>query len=223
MSHIPFIDTNTFDVIYRDYQPSDSEQAIALESESSQHPTLFGLVRSGTIFGEEYDIKCKKFNESVIIVAEAIDKEDNTKRRICGCACAGLKEIYYNQEKVKAGVVFALRVSEKFQKQGIGQKLTNLLEETAIKKGCEFLYLSVNGSNAKAIGLYKKCGYDVMSKRRLQRFSIKRTPIEDRNNQKTITTGNLKHNLVFDKLDEDQSRTYYNDFYKGKDLALGKC
>jgi len=218
----PFLqfDSQEFEIIYREYQDADSENVIALEQEASQVPRLGGLLDGGTIFNSVYDVKCKKFTDHVIIIAEAIDKNNPTIKRICGCACIGIKDIYFNKQKVKAGVLFDLRVSDKFQKRGIGTRLTTLLEETARNKGCQFLYLSVNGDNKKAISLYEKTGYNVISQRIIHRIGITKGSIEDRENTKTINHHGISQEFEFKKLEPEQVKEYYNKFYKNEDLAL---
>ncbi len=222
MTNQPLLKFNSkdFRIVYRAYEPADSEQAIALEEEASQHFNLFGLVGGGSIFGGDYDTKCRKFPDHVILLAEAIDNEMPEMKRVCACACLGIKEMYFNQRVVKAGILFDLRVSDKFQKRGIGSKLTNMLEEAARNKGCEFFYLSVNARNNKAISLYNKTGYDIISERTIHTQMIQKQSIEDRNNMKVVKINGDLHKLNFHKLTPDQAREHYQRFYKNKDLAV---
>jgi len=213
-------DSKDFKIIYRSYEPADSEQAISLEEEASQHFNLFGMLSGGSIFGGDYDTKCRKFPDHIILLAEAIDNEVPEMKRICACACLGIKDIYFNGKIVKAGILFDLRVSDKFQRRGIGAKLTSMLEETARNKGCEFFYLSVNGRNKKAISLYQKTGYDVISERTIHTKILPKEPIEDRNNMKVVKVNGDMHKYNFQKLSPDQAREHYNNFYKNQDLAV---
>jgi ribosomal protein S18 acetylase RimI-like enzyme len=222
MAQPAFVSTD-YDIIYREYQPEDSEQCIALENESHQHPTFYGMMHDGTIFGNDFDNKCRRYTEYVIVLGEAIHKQDPKKKIICACACLGLKNMYFNQQEVKSGFLFDLRVSDKFQKRGIGTKITNLLEEKAKAKECKFFYLSVNGSNKKAISLYEKTGYSMISERRITRQIIKRRPIEDRRNTKTVKLDSGKtYDLKFQRLDDDMDKVHehYNKFYTNQDLAI---
>ena len=57
-------------------------------------------------------------------------------------------------------------VREKFRRKGIADKLLSVGEEKAKTENCAFISLEVRVSNAKAIALYKKRGYNEVGERK---------------------------------------------------------
>jgi len=207
-------------ITYRLYTPSDDVPLIALEKEASQGNKYVRLIADfSTIHREPFDSKCKLFPDHIIVVAEA-QRPNSAQKDLCGCACLGIKEIYFNQKKVKAGVLFDLRVSERYQRKGIGATICELIEKLAAEKGCEFIYLSVNNNNNKAIFLYTKLGYSVISHRRMgfmttppQSHDLIPSEVEIEHNGRPVK-------LKFERLTREEALDSYNKFYLNQDLAL---
>ena len=57
--------------------------------------------------------------------------------------------------------VHNLQVRKDFQRQGIGRKMMEYVEDHAKKLGKKIITLGVDGNNSRAITLYKKRGYKV--------------------------------------------------------------
>jgi hypothetical protein len=111
-------DFNDLTIIYRHFRAIDGPALIRLVDEASQHFTFMGLVKAGTIHRESFDMKSRCFKDHVILVAEAIPKNGSKQAEICGGVCLGIKEMYFSGEVRKAGVLFDLRVSERYQRRG---------------------------------------------------------------------------------------------------------
>ena len=73
--------------------------------------------------------------------------------------CVGVKDVTIHGVELRAAWLFDLRVDEDYQRNGIGGTLQDMAETAAAKDGAALMFLSVNGDNTKAQGLYKKCGY----------------------------------------------------------------
>lgn len=57
-------------------------------------------------------------------------------------------------------------VAKKAQRQGLGKRMLEYMEEKAIEQGCETLSLEVRISNLPAIALYKKMGFETINIRK---------------------------------------------------------
>ncbi len=64
------------------------------------------------------------------------------------------------------GYINNIAVSKKFRRQGIAEKLLTVLAKKAERQKLAFLSLEVRESNAAAIKLYEKCGYENMGVRK---------------------------------------------------------
>jgi N-terminal acetyltransferase B complex catalytic subunit len=58
------------------------------------------------------------------------------------------------------GHVTAVSIAPEFRRMGVAARLMNLLELTSDKLNCFFVDLFVRESNAHAIGLYQRLGYE---------------------------------------------------------------
>jgi len=60
-----------------------------------------------------------------------------------------------------------IAVDKNYQRQGIGSRLMQIIEQSAQERGCSSVYLEVRPSNTAAISMYKKLGYSVLLRRAL--------------------------------------------------------
>lgn len=96
---------------YRFLKPEDSKAVIDLEEEASQGRFKIPFLRVGTIHRQPFGEKMKVFKDGFVLVAEA---EVKGVMDICACICVGIKDIFFQGRIVKAGVIFDLRVSERY-------------------------------------------------------------------------------------------------------------
>ena len=73
------------------------------------------------------------------------------------------------------GYIGSVAVGEKSRRRGTARALMTALAERAKEKNLAFLTLEVRESNAPARGLYEKCGYEIVGKRK----NYYEKPIED--------------------------------------------
>ena len=59
-----------------------------------------------------------------------------------------------------------MAVSPQFRRQGIAEALIKNLMDVTLSEGAEFLTLEVRKSNADAIGLYSKMGFETVGERK---------------------------------------------------------
>ncbi len=90
---------------------------------------------------------------SVAMIAGA-----GTPRQIGGFALA--------QAAADEAEILSIGVIPGWQRQGVGSKLLQGVKRAAIKSGAKRLYLEVAQSNAAAIALYKKAGFDETGRRK---------------------------------------------------------
>lgn len=76
------------------------------------------------------------------------------------CAFAGL---WFNIDEAH---VMNIAVRKGFRKNGLGLEFMNFLIDTAMKKGKECITLEVRADNVPAIGLYKKCLFEEVGRRK---------------------------------------------------------
>jgi hypothetical protein len=207
-------------VRYRYYSPRDSPAVIALGDEASKSNKLFGLYCTGPIYRDTFEIKAKNFTDSTIIVAETNSKCDKASFSISGVACVGIKDMYFSGELCKAGMLYGLRVGIHYQGKGIGNTLCDLIEQVSISRGVEFLYLCVKTKNIKAVSLYTKLGYEIISKRRVLPFELPAQKNEIAPSRKIIFNNGREVELLFERLTREETIKYYTSFYKGQDLSL---
>ena len=152
----------------RSYRDGDSDSCKALEAKASQHqriPLLSDLFKAHIKHLADFDSKSKLFDDDdgsqhEIVVAEM-------HGRVVGVVCVGVKPIFLRGVETLAGYLFDLRVDEAYQRNRIGSKLSAEVERRCVARGVKVMYLTVNGSNAKALQLYDKLGWKLGSRRRL--------------------------------------------------------
>ncbi len=64
------------------------------------------------------------------------------------------------------GQIMNIAVGPNFRGLGIGKGLMQKLEDCAITRDCEIISLEVAENNQSAIGLYEKCGYTEIGRRK---------------------------------------------------------
>ena len=77
--------------------------------------------------------------------------------QVCGYACLF---VLFEEAEVQN-----IAVDIPFRKQGYGDKLLAFLHDFAKEQGAEISFLEVRVSNAAAIGLYRKHGYEIYGER----------------------------------------------------------
>lgn len=81
-----------------------------------------------------------------------------TPRQIGGFALA--------QVAADEAEILSIGVIPSWQRQGVGSKLIQGVKRAAAKSGAKRLYLEVAQSNAAALALYKKAGFDEAGRRK---------------------------------------------------------
>ena len=77
--------------------------------------------------------------------------------KVVGYACV---RIMYEEAQI-----CNIAVLPDFRRQGIATRLVEQLADFCVDAGCERSELEVNTENEPAIGLYKKCGYEIAGTR----------------------------------------------------------
>lgn len=72
----------------------------------------------------------------------------------------GLLAVYLNQPASGVGFVSSVSVCEEHAGQGIGRLLLEQCKQTAARRGFSSLKLEVNSLDARAVGFYKRCGFE---------------------------------------------------------------
>ncbi len=75
----------------------------------------------------------------------------------CPAACGAFKR--YDTEASELKRIF---VAKEYRGRGLSKTIVARLEESAIKEGFEYALLETGIRQQEAIGLYKKCGYEVI-------------------------------------------------------------
>ena len=63
------------------------------------------------------------------------------------------------------GQISNIAVLPSFRGRGIGKMLLDALFELCLKLGCQKITLELRKSNTSALGLYKKCGFEIVGSR----------------------------------------------------------
>ena len=147
----------------RSYEPSDDEACRLLEVTASQFQHLGGLIKAAIKHHGAFDAKAYQFVDHVLIVCV----DDAQQGAVCGVIVVAIKQAWVHGKVRRCGFVFDLRVDERWQRRGIGEALAREAELRSAQAGVDYLYLSVNRSNAKALRLYQRLGWSVASARRL--------------------------------------------------------
>ncbi len=100
----------------------------------------------------------------------------NSFARFYVALCDGQVAGYMGAHNVVGEVYITnVAVSPQFRRQGIGEALIKNLINVTFSEGAEFITLEVRKSNAGAIGLYSKMGFEVVGERK----SFYENPRED--------------------------------------------
>lgn len=151
------------DVIVRDCRPEDDAAINELEKRASQHrkiPIIKYLFKASIKHITRFNAKATQFDSHHIVCLE-----DTSNDKLCGVVVCGCKTVWFQGKLRKCAYIFDLRVDEDYQGRGLGTLISKEVEARCIKDGIEFLYLTVNGDNAKAKALYKKLGFVIASRR----------------------------------------------------------
>lgn len=153
---------------FRNAIASDSDQLSDMES------TVFYLDKVNTNFEKELDKENKKI--FVCTFVNIITKPTNFIKKIFRFLEIKKEKIFTEQEVIIGYVkiwkimedthIEQLGVLEKFQRQGIGEKLLRLSINHAIQLGSNKMILECRKSNISAINLYKKYQFNITSVRK---------------------------------------------------------
>jgi GNAT superfamily N-acetyltransferase len=153
----------------REYAPPDSDACKRLEVVASQFQVLGGLIKSAMTHHGPFDAKARQFEQCLILVVI-----DETCAAMGGGGVVGVIAVAVKRAHVfgamrNIGFVFDLRVDQTHQRRGIAHALSMRAEAAVAQPpySCEYLYLSVNGTNYKAKGLYASMGWSFCSGRKL--------------------------------------------------------
>eukprot|EP01060_Flectonema_neradi_P021544 TRINITY_DN2925_c4_g1_i1.p1 TRINITY_DN2925_c4_g1~~TRINITY_DN2925_c4_g1_i1.p1 ORF type:complete len:432 (+),score=42.68 TRINITY_DN2925_c4_g1_i1:63-1298(+) len=146
--------------ILRRYEPQDDNHCKDLERTGSMSGNRL-FFAGNFIHKQSFVCKASQYGEYEVLVIE--DQSDST---IAGAICVSFKSVYLNNKIVKLGYMFDLRITSKHQLKGFG----TVLSTAAIKLSWEahdadYLYLTVNTDNKRAINLYKKLQFNLISHR----------------------------------------------------------
>ena len=148
----------------RDFDAAKDDAACKeLEVTASQFQALGGSIKAAIVHHGGFDAKPRQFADHLLLVVV----DEANKGAVCGVVCVGIKRAYVHGALQLCGMVFDLRVSEQYQRRGIGAALTTAAEERAAQRGVTFFYLSVNNDNRKARALYASQGWNKASGRAL--------------------------------------------------------
>lgn len=126
------------DIIYRPVRPGEETAAAALEKECLSTPWSEAQIKSMP----ENSCYIGAFSDDVL----------------CGTA-----SVYWVAGE---GQVMNVAVSPSCRRRGIGLGLMEELKKVAVKNRCGNITLEVAEDNLSAIGLYEKCGYTALGKRK---------------------------------------------------------
>ena len=91
----------------------------------------------------------------------------NEQAHFLTAACDGEVVGYIGvQEICGEGYITNVAVFPAYRRQGIAEKLIHSAIDGAKKRNCSFLSLEVRKSNAAAISLYNKCGFQTVGERK---------------------------------------------------------
>ena len=116
---------------------------------------------------QDFDTKAKQFDNNVVLVAE-LDVGTDADKMLVGVVCVGVKDVHLGQQEkrvrmyllasrrsiylkghlllsidtYKAGYLFDLRIHERYQRLGIGKRLSLQAEEECKEVGRKSSYLS---------------------------------------------------------------------------------
>ena len=91
----------------------------------------------------------------------------NSFARFYVALCDGQVAGYMGAHNVVGEVYITnVAVSPQFRRQGIAEALIKNLMDVTLSEGAEFLTLEVRKSNADAIGLYSKMGFETVGERK---------------------------------------------------------
>ena len=148
-------------LVLRDFNPATDDIACKqLEVTASQFQGFNGLIKAAIVHHGGFNAKPSQFEKHLLLVV--VDKEV-----VCGVVAVAIKRVFVHGAVQPCGFVFDLRVSEQYQRRGIGAALTSEAEARAEKMGVTYLYLSVNNENKKARALYATQGWNKASSRAL--------------------------------------------------------
>jgi len=151
--------------IIRDYRETDDAACKHLETRARQgrettNPITKYLFKGSFSHPTTFCAKSKQFPAWRILVVE-----DTTKSYVCAVVCVTVKTVFWEGTERKVAYLFDLRVDENYQRNGLGQKLCERVQQWCTDQGAAQIYLSVNSDNKKALALYAKLGYTQMSVR----------------------------------------------------------
>ena len=147
----------------RDFEPHLHDSACKeLEVTASQFQGFGGLIKAAIVHYHLFDAKPRQYSKHVLLVVV-----DTSTQGVVGVVAIGIKDLYVHGNVWRCGWVFDLRVSEAYQRRGIGAALTSAAEERASRLGVSYVYLSVNNDNRKARALYTAQGWTLASRRAL--------------------------------------------------------
>ena len=142
----------------REYTPADDAACKQLEVSASQFTVCGGLIKAAIVHKAAFDAKARQFPACVLLVA-VVDSA------VVGVVAVAITRAWAHDAFGTVGYVFDLRVDGRYQRHGIGRSLSLAAEEHAARAGVEYMYLSANLSNAKALRLYSRLGWSAASKR----------------------------------------------------------
>lgn len=198
----------------RDYVDSDDEACKQLELLASQFQAYRGLVKMTIIHHQAFDAKASLFPAKLVLVCV----DDTCGGAVCGVVAVAIKRAYVHGSLRTVGYVFDLRVSEAYQRRGIGLGLSREVERrcAAPALGVEYLYLSVNADNKKAKALYTRLGWRPASPRRLK-FTLLYSPKAPSAPEQAAASraGGVRRIETV-----DEALAVIDGAYAGRDLAL---
>lgn len=80
-----------------------------------------------------------------------------------GVASGALKKAWFGEEKLEIGYLFDLRVHPNMRKRGIADRLIRTVEDVLESKGAKLLYAIIMQTNAPALNLLDKLGYETFT------------------------------------------------------------
>lgn len=153
----------TQSVAIREYKPADRKQLIQLQDEIMDYFLTidrFGIFRRKPEYGRLYTTYClrevRKHNGKMYV---AMDGKTMVGFVIGAIHAKDRLELTF-YHPIKTGFIYMLYVSPAYQKQKIGRKLMDKMEDYFKKKGCHIVRLDAVGSHEKPYGYYKRRKYE---------------------------------------------------------------